>query len=370
MTTLLRFTLAAVLLSSVGALGGCAGAPSTPVATYDFGLASAAAADDPPLNAHVASVEVTAPAWLNGADITYRLAYQDAERVRVYNNSRWVAAPAELIRKYAQERITPAATDPARTASAAASGMAARRYRVQLELQEFSQVFRTPGASAAVVRVRARLFDLGLDMIVAERTFRLERDAPSANAHGAVHALSDASEAMLTEVFGWAAAQESTSARRASTADHSSAASIPVSSPTPAPGAGGSGANRPLASGPGGNGANRAPAPGPEGSGANAAVVLPDPQVCAFVVRLELGPLVWASTFDAKPEKVIDKLIALNSGPDLPDNLKKELYPWIREAVRIAYASGDATDKAKLLFVECAGSRPEEYLRAPESNFL
>jgi hypothetical protein len=47
-----------------------------------------------------------------------------------------------------------------------------------------------------------------------------------------------------------------------------------------------------------------------------APAVLPDPQVCAFVVQLELGPLVWASTF------------------------------------------------------ECGGSRPEEYLGVPQPDFL
>jgi cholesterol transport system auxiliary component len=351
MKAILRCTQALVLVPALLLLAGCAGAPSGTVATYDFGLDPAPSASIPALAARVANVEVISPGWLSTSDIVYRLAYQDVDRVHVYNHSRWIAAPAELIRERARVRVAAETSgDPGSVAGAAMSEAAGKeetpQFALRIELLEFSQVFRSPQASAGLVRVHASLVERRSGGMLAERTFSVEREAPSANAQGAVGALGRASDAMISQVFAWAEQQlpggRAKAVAQARGVDPGGAAQAGASSASPSAG--------PLLEGP------AAPK---------------DVAVCVFVAQLEAGPLAWASTFEAQPAKVIDKLIALNSGPEVSDDIKKDLYPWIREAVQIAYASGDdATDKAKVLFVECAGKIPDDPAKGLEPDFV
>ena len=75
------------------ALSACSLAPTAPSrAVYDLGPAPAATSTGGTLAWRVA--DVTAPPWLAGDGIAYRLAFQQAQRQEQYRDSLWAAPPA------------------------------------------------------------------------------------------------------------------------------------------------------------------------------------------------------------------------------------------------------------------------------------
>jgi len=166
-------------------LGACALTPQASApALFDLGpaptLASQAAA-------RMQQVDVSAPPWLGGTGIAYRLTYQDAFRREVYRDSRWAAPPAVLLAERLRQR------------AAASSGPGAVILR--LELEEFGQIFDTPTQSRVLLRVRAWSGDAPAVL----KVFELNRPAPSADAAGAVQGLSRASDELIDLLLAWAA---------------------------------------------------------------------------------------------------------------------------------------------------------------------
>lgn len=196
----LPFVLAAVL-------AGCSALPDKPVreTLYDFGppaaeAAGAASPSGPPL----VLPEVDVSASLESSALLYRLGYADPFQLHPYALARWSAPPGQLLRQRLRESI-------GRTRPVIESGGAfARRggavpATLRVELEEFSQVFDSPGASRGVVRLRCTLLESTAagESLVAQRSFVVQRPAPSADAAGGVRALTAATDAAAQEIADW-----------------------------------------------------------------------------------------------------------------------------------------------------------------------
>jgi hypothetical protein len=78
---------------------------------------------------------------------------------------------------------------------------------LRLELEEFSQLFDSPQQSTGLLVLRATLTQASPtgEQLINQRSFTLQRPAPTPDAAGGVQALSEASEAVALEVGDWVA---------------------------------------------------------------------------------------------------------------------------------------------------------------------
>jgi cholesterol transport system auxiliary component len=160
------------------ALAACAGVTED-TARYDLGPAG------PGKGPGAVEVQVGAPAWLDGTGIAYRLAYDDASRVRSYAHSRWAAPPAQLLAARLRQLLAgPGPDAPARS--------------LRVELEEFSQVFDSQQQSHVLVQVRATLLAGGQ----GTREFVAQHPA-GADAAGAVHGMQAAVAQLASDIQGW-----------------------------------------------------------------------------------------------------------------------------------------------------------------------
>ncbi len=170
-------------------LAACVGARTArEVATHDLG--ELPALNPVGVTLPVREVEVRAPSWLDGNALQYRLAYESDTRRYAYRDSRWVAAPAELLAQALRKAIAGAAP--------AAGGC-----RLRIALDEFEQRFDAPGASRALLVVRVELLAPRADRPLAARRYDIERAAASADAKGGAAALSAAAGALTLELRDW-----------------------------------------------------------------------------------------------------------------------------------------------------------------------
>ena len=183
-------------------LNGCSSLPKdgAAIVTYDFGLPRQSA---PELTTRTTDrLEVsplTAPSWLDSPAILDRLAYHNAARLDAYADSRWAAPPAALITLRLRQALSTASDTP--NVNPASQNGAPNRLRVDLE--EFSQVFDAPQSSRILVRARVSLIQKNEQTPLKERTFTLERQAPTPDAAGAASALSLASDEFIDAVLNW-----------------------------------------------------------------------------------------------------------------------------------------------------------------------
>ena len=194
--------LRAALLLSVALLAGCALGPQSREgrSNYDFGLSRTDKDATPRLQQDLIVADLSAPAWMDNSGIYYRLAYQDATRLRAYALSHWMMPPAALLGQRLRASIARASKAGVFTP---ADGVRAA-YTLRLELEEFSQVFDAADSSRAVLRLRASL--LRQRDIVAQQAFSLERAAATPNAEGGVRALIAASDDAGEKLVDWLAA--------------------------------------------------------------------------------------------------------------------------------------------------------------------
>lgn len=190
-------------------LAGCSALPERPTrqALYDFGPAPAAATpatagERPPL----VLPEVEAEGILETTALLYRLGYEDPHQLRPYAFARWSAPPPQLLRQRLREVL---ARDRAVLDSGGAAALARRGAErppvLRVQLEEFSQLFDSPGASRGLLRVRCTLLEVGGggERLVAQRSFDVERPAPSADAPGGVRALTAAVDAAALDLARW-----------------------------------------------------------------------------------------------------------------------------------------------------------------------
>ena len=202
-------------------LTGCAlpTAPAPP-AVYDFGASAPSPAPAGLVNAPVGLIvgEIEASPALEGTAMLYRLSYAAPQQLRPYAQARWSMPPAQLLRQRLRARLGESYTllnagdrligSAAATTSATGTAAPARApLSLRLELEEFSQLFGTPELSTGLLRLRATLTlaSPSGEQVINQKTFTLQRPAPTPDAPGGVQALSAASEAVALEVEAWVA---------------------------------------------------------------------------------------------------------------------------------------------------------------------
>ena len=197
-----------LLLLGVAALAGCKALPEKPArqTMYDFGPAAPASSAAQPAGAPLVLQDVEANGALETTGLLYRLGYEDPHQLRPYAFARWSAPPAQLVRQRLRDvlgRQRPVLDPSAAAALARAGGV--RPAVLRVELEEFSQFFDAPGTSRGVLRLRCTLLEStsGGERLVAQRSFELERPAPSADAAGGVRALAAATDAAARDIAGW-----------------------------------------------------------------------------------------------------------------------------------------------------------------------
>ncbi len=188
------------------ALSGCAlQNPAPRVVVYDFGpgpLSSAAPAPNKVLPALVLEM-MEAPAALDSTAVLYRLAYADSQQLRPYALARWSMTPAQLLRQHFRQQLSQqrALLNPGDGSGPGA----AKPLLLQLELEEFSQLFESADKSSGLLRLRATLTRAGAKggHWLAQRNLTVQRNASTADAAGGVQALAAATEAAAQELDQW-----------------------------------------------------------------------------------------------------------------------------------------------------------------------
>lgn len=187
-------------------VAGCAfvDKPTRPM-MYDFGPGrlgnpATSAADSLGILA-LADVEVASA--LDNTAVVYRLIYTDAQQLLPYAQARWSMAPAQLVRQRLREVL-----GQHRTVLSPGDGNVTGpkpAHVLRVELEEFSQLFDAPGRSFGLVRLRATLVQglPGGDRLLGQRSFVVQRPAPSPDAAGGVHALTVATNTAVEEIEQW-----------------------------------------------------------------------------------------------------------------------------------------------------------------------
>ncbi len=176
-----RFAGAVLLV----ALAGCGGNTAAPAPrTFDLGIA-APGVKLPALR--VASLRAVAP--FDGVQMVYRLAWRHPSELADYAHSRWAAPPAELIRK--------------QFLRAAGEGLA--KCGLEIELQEFTQVFASKEASEARIELQASLANSSAR--IATRGVTIVEPGAGPDAASGAAAMARAVERVLGELAAWVGAQ-------------------------------------------------------------------------------------------------------------------------------------------------------------------
>jgi cholesterol transport system auxiliary component len=190
-------------------LTACAALPDKPVrsVTYDFGPGAIVAAAVQTSNASqalppIALAEIDSSAALNGSAVLYRLMYFNTQELRPYAQARWSMPPAQLLRQRLSARLsqTRAVLNPGDGITGSVSP-----WSVRLELEEFSHLFESTTASTGLLRLRATVVQSSApgEKLMGQRTFVVQRPAPSSDVAGGVQALSAASDAVVLEIDQW-----------------------------------------------------------------------------------------------------------------------------------------------------------------------
>lgn len=167
------------------ALAACSGGriDSDAPRAFDLGV------DAPPAalaGARIGQVRAAAP--FDSTEMFYRLRFRTPTELFAFTQSRWVAPPAELLRK----RLARAADGSLKCA-------------LDAEVQEMSQVFASASESEAMIELRAALSSP--NGRVAERVFRVSEPGAGASAPDSVPAFVRASDKAIAELAAWTAAQ-------------------------------------------------------------------------------------------------------------------------------------------------------------------
>lgn len=178
----MKSVFALVLLVLVSGCGG--GSSSTEPRTFDLGLAAPSAAFPA---VRIASVRAVVP--FEATDMQYRLAYRNAAEIATFASSRWAATPAELLRK----QLLRAAHDKP------------GKCTLDIEIQEFTQVFSAKETSEARIELRAWLGTSGARSV--SRGWNVVEPNAGADAVSGAAAFARAADRAVGELGGWIAAQ-------------------------------------------------------------------------------------------------------------------------------------------------------------------
>ena len=175
------------IVAACAALASCGGSQGTDAVlrSYDLGV-EAPRAQLPALKA----VTMRAALPFDGSDMHYRLAWRDPAEIAAFAQSRWAAPPAELLRRQLVRALPAAAAAPC---------------ALEIELQEFSQVFTTRDASEARIELRAAL--AAKSGRIAARGVRVAEAGAGPNAAAGAAAFARAADRVVAELSTWIAAQ-------------------------------------------------------------------------------------------------------------------------------------------------------------------
>lgn len=180
----MRHWLALAAAALVSACAGTGGSPPAP-RSYDLGIA-APGAQLPPIR--IAAVRAAMP--FESDEMRYRLAWRDPSELASFANSRWAAPPAELLRKHLLRASPP---------------NAGARCALEIELQEFTQVFASRDAGEARIELRATLWNAN-ERVVA-RGWNISESAQGSDAAAGVAAFARASDRVVAVLADWILAQ-------------------------------------------------------------------------------------------------------------------------------------------------------------------
>lgn len=169
------------MLLLAAALGGCGGTALVEPRTFDLGL-NAPSAPVPPVR--VGFVRAAVP--FESTDMHYRLAFRNAAEIAAYANSRWAASPPELLRKQLLR----------------GAGEKAGPCQLDLEIQEFTQVFSSETASEARIELRALL---SLPAGSLSRTLTVTEPGAGPDAAAGAGAFARAADRAIGEIGRWIA---------------------------------------------------------------------------------------------------------------------------------------------------------------------
>lgn len=172
-------------------LGACGSLPKPGVAPalYDFGISPAATATVIP----VKLTRVEAIPGLEGVDMRYRLAYQNPTQVFAYTESRWAAAPADLLAQRLRHRGF-SSTSPC---------------NLHVTLESFDQLFDSPSSSHVFVSLRADIISgRGAHTLSDSTQITAKSPTGSADARGGVTALATAADEAIGKLVEWVKQQE------------------------------------------------------------------------------------------------------------------------------------------------------------------
>ncbi len=199
-------TKRSVILLVTFLLTACNIAPksNTAIAIYDFGIQAPQQTQitNKQLQPKTRSLLVANIESVPGFDdqlIYFRLAYINPTRSYTYANSRWAASPAILLSQQLRSKIVTRTSDLVLKDSSTAKS----DYALHVELEEFTQVFDAIDSSHVVIRMRANLVDRKSLVLLAQQTFSVNQDTTTADATGAVHALTNASNLLINELIDW-----------------------------------------------------------------------------------------------------------------------------------------------------------------------
>ena len=192
-------------------LSACSSLPAPPLRPqlYDFGPGlTAPAPQDRRAPLALAPVEAVGTADA-GQALHYRLAYADAQQLRLYAQARWSQPPAQLLQQRLREQLAQrhavlGLVEAASLARDAKAGSTAPD-QLRVELEEFSQVFTSPQDSAGVIRLRATVLRPGPGgmQLRGQRAFTVRHPARQPDAAGGVLALTEASDQAIAALLQW-----------------------------------------------------------------------------------------------------------------------------------------------------------------------
>lgn len=140
----------------------------------------------------LASLDVKPVIWLSGAEMQFRLEYEDKWRRRVYSDSQWVAPPAALLERFLTRRILFRQKDPE-----------ARGCHLTFLLHELDQTFDTPNSSRVTLEVLATLSSSPQARTIAKRAFYIQKTAPTPDAVGSVAATRESVQLLSEGIDEW-----------------------------------------------------------------------------------------------------------------------------------------------------------------------
>ena len=174
-------------------VAGCFSQPRVPERVlYDLGIAPVETAVPANANPGLPTIRLrtSAPSWLDDTSMHYRLLYADDLQTLTYAYARWVTPPAELFAQRLRQRLA---------ATGAGTSAAAPAQPLDVELEEFVQLFETPTRSFGRVSVHVRLSGASS----AQASFTEQIAAPTPDAPGGARALAAAADAVIARIVDW-----------------------------------------------------------------------------------------------------------------------------------------------------------------------